>query len=417
MKTKYFFTIITISTLLFACTKINPNLVTITGKITNPIGESVFFESEDTTYSTTTNDNGTFVINFSMDSSKYISFNHGVEQTAMYINPGDNINLIIDTKQFDETIKYQGSPASSFLAKIFLWWQTTNFYGEEYYLGSSKDYETFLDKHKLSLIEELEAVNDSSFIKNEKNDIERSIARYVSRKEKFEEWSSDYGKDVRAFLMQRKELDKRYDFKTAIDSLNSSEYTVILNEYRDTLNYLLSKVSNKDYIKEVKKNAENRKKWWLERKSNTDNVPKEGELAIDFTYPDKGGTEFSLSTFKGELVYIDVWATWCGPCISEIPALHKLEQEYHDKNVSFISISIDKDKDTWLKMVNDKELGGIQLWAGNLWEGEGLNGIAKNYAIYSIPRFMLFSTDGIVISTDAPRPSSAGIRSLLDSNL
>ncbi len=417
MKTNYFFTIVTISTLLFACTKTNPNLVTITGKITNPIGESVFFESEDTIYSTTTNDNGTFVINFSLDSSKYISFNHGVEQTAMYIIPGDDIHLTIDTKLFDETIKYQGSPASSFLAKIFLWWQTTNFYGEVYYLGSSKDYETFLDKHKLSLIEELEAVNDSSFIKNEKNNIEKSIARYVSRKEKFEEWSSDYGKDVRVYLMKWKELDKRYDFETAIDSLNSSEYIVMLNEYGDTLNYLLSKVTNDNYVKEVKKNAEKNKRWLRDKKYNTDNVPKEGEPAIDFTYPDKGGTEFSLSTFKGKLVYIDVWATWCGPCISEIPALHKLEQEYHNKNVSFISISIDEDKDAWLKMVNEKELGGIQLWAGNLWGSDSIEGITKNYAIYNIPRFMLFSLNGTVISTNAPRPSSSAIRSLLDSNL
>lgn len=354
---------------------------------------------------------------FSLDSSVYLNFDHGVEQTAMYVKPGDNIDLSIDTKHFDETINYQGSPASSFLAKKYLWRETTDFYGEEYYLGSPDEYETFLGKYKLLLIEELEAVNDSSFVRNEINYIEKSIARYVSRKEKFEEWSSDYGKDVRVYLMQRNELDKRYDFENAIDTFNISEYTVMLNEYSDTLNYLLSKVTNNDYIKEVKKNAENRKRWWLERKSNTDNVPKEGEPAIDFAYPDKDGIEFSLSSFKGKLVYIDVWATWCGPCISEIPALEELEQDYHDKNVSFISISIDKDKVAWLEMANERELGGIQLWAGNLWEGDGLNGIAKNYAIYNIPRFMLFSADGKVISTDAPRPTSHEIRALIDSNI
>lgn len=416
MKTKLFIAIVG-ATFLFACTKTNSNLVIITGKITNPIGESVFFKSNDTIYSTTTNDDGIFEITFSMDSSRYISFNHGVEQTAMYVKPGDNIDLTIDTKQFDETIKYQGSPASSFLAKKYLLRETTNFYGEAYYLGSLNEYKVSLDKYKSPLLEELSVVKDSSFIKNEMFKIEKGIARYVSRKEKLEEWLSDYGKDVRVFLIEREKLDKRYDFETAIDSLNSSEYNVILNEYYDTLYYLLSKVTNEDYIKEYKKNSEKNKRWRSNRKYNTDNIPKEGEPAIDFSYPDKDGIEFSLKTFKGKLVYIDVWATWCGPCISEIPALHKLEQEYHDKNVSFISISIDEDKDAWLKMVNEKDLGGIQLWAGNLWEGDDLNGIAKDYAVYSIPRFMLFSHDGTVISTDAPRPSSSAIRGLLDSNL
>jgi hypothetical protein len=119
MKTKILITI-AIATLLFACTKTNPNLVTITGKITNPIGESVTFSSNDTSYVTTTNEDGTFEITFSLDSSIYLNFKHGVEHTAMYAKPGDKINLTIDTKQFDESVMYEGSVASSFLAKKYL---------------------------------------------------------------------------------------------------------------------------------------------------------------------------------------------------------------------------------------------------------------------------------------------------------
>ena len=63
------------------------------------------------------------------------------------------------------------------------------------------------------------------------------------------------------------------------------------------------------------------------------------------------------------------------------------------------------------KIVADKELGGVQLWA------DGWSEITKDYAIFGIPRFMLFDTEGNVISTNAPRPSSEEIRGLLDTNL
>ena len=100
-------TIILCATLLFACTKTDPKQVTITGKITNPIGESVIFSNQDTAYSTTANKDGSFSISFLLDSAEYLNFEHGVERTAMFVKPSDKINLTIDTELFDETIKYR----------------------------------------------------------------------------------------------------------------------------------------------------------------------------------------------------------------------------------------------------------------------------------------------------------------------
>jgi hypothetical protein len=330
MKTKLLISLVC-TALVINCCKTDSNLVVITGKITNPIGESVFFENRDTIFSTTINESGAFEISFKLDSARYLSFNHGVENTAMYVKPGDIIDLSIDTKYFDETIKYEGSPASSFLAKKFLWRTTSDFNGNEYYLGSPEDYDAFLDYQKQLLFEELDAFGDSAFINNEKKDIEYTLARYAKRKKEFEEWVEDYGKDVRMFLAQENELDKKYDFENAIDLVDSSEFTTMINEYYDSINFLLGKVTNEDYVKEVKKNIERNKIRLLTKKTNIDNVPKKGEPAIDFTYPDKDGHEYSLSDFKGKLVYIDIWATWCGPCVREFPASKDLEQEYGDK--------------------------------------------------------------------------------------
>lgn len=130
---------------------------------------------------------------------------------------------------------------------------------------------------------------------------------------------------------------------------------------------------------------------------------------FDYENVDVGKT--SLESLKGKFIYIDVWATWCGPCIAEIPALKEVEKAYHGKNIEFVSISIDERKDfeKWKKMVADKELKGIQLIADNDWKSD----FVKSYAIDGIPRFILIDTEGKIISADAPRPSEEKFKELL----
>ncbi|SFG67898.1 TlpA family protein disulfide reductase [Pedobacter insulae] len=139
-----------------------------------------------------------------------------------------------------------------------------------------------------------------------------------------------------------------------------------------------------------------------------------GAEAINFTYPDRSGTMISLGDFKGKIVLVDVWATWCGPCIAEIPFLKKLEEEFHDKNVVFLSVSTDveKDKEKWKKFISDKRLGGIQLFANG-----GSSTISKVYHISGIPRFMLFDKNGHIIDVDSPRPSDPKLREILNEYL
>lgn len=136
-----------------------------------------------------------------------------------------------------------------------------------------------------------------------------------------------------------------------------------------------------------------------------------GSPSPTFDYENVNGGKTSLESLKGKFVYIDVWATWCGPCIAEIPALKEVEKQYHGKNIEFVSISIDdkKDFEKWKKMVADKELKGIQLFADNDWKSE----FVKSFAIDGIPRFILIDTDGKIVSADAPRPSDEKLKELL----
>lgn len=157
-----------------------------------------------------------------------------------------------------------------------------------------------------------------------------------------------------------------------------------------TNKYMLAKVA--EYVKP-----------WVNLKS--------GLEAPNFVAKKRDDLEVQLSSLKGKKVYIDVWATWCGPCIREIPALKELEAELHEAPIEFVSVSIDqlKDKEKWLDFIDEKELSGLQLFADGDWQSD----LTTSYNIKGIPRFLLIDEAGKIISANAPRPSDPSIRDVL----
>lgn len=142
---------------------------------------------------------------------------------------------------------------------------------------------------------------------------------------------------------------------------------------------------------------------------------RKGAIAPDFKGTTRDGKVVNLSDLKGKAVYVDVWATWCGPCIREIPALKELEKSMHDQGIEFVSISVDeaKNKDKWLAFIEEKELGGKQLLADGAFNSE----VSTNYNIKGIPRFILVDAEGILVSANAPRPSDESTEALLKNTL
>jgi thiol-disulfide isomerase/thioredoxin len=142
----------------------------------------------------------------------------------------------------------------------------------------------------------------------------------------------------------------------------------------------------------------------------------EGNDAIDFSFPDQNGNMVALSDFKGKVVYIDVWATWCGPCKREIPHLLKLKEEYKDnENIVFMCVSVDasRDKQKWAEFIVTEGMSGVQLFAGD----DAQKALMEPYSIMGIPRFILIGKDGRVILANAPAPSSNEIRAILNEAL
>lgn len=161
---------------------------------------------------------------------------------------------------------------------------------------------------------------------------------------------------------------------------------------------LADNLKNKDFAAELK------------AKISQDGKLGAGQPAIDFAFADKNGKSAKLSDYKGKVIYIDFWATWCGPCIKEAPAFEALEKDFRGKDVVFLSVSTDQTRDVWLRYLQAHNKQGLQVHStdGSLHTG---------WAIYYIPRFVAIDKDFRIADAYAPRPSQPEARALLESLL
>jgi thiol-disulfide isomerase/thioredoxin len=129
------------------------------------------------------------------------------------------------------------------------------------------------------------------------------------------------------------------------------------------------------------------------------NLASVGKPSPDFKGVDVNGKEYTLADFRGKYVYIDVWATWCGPCRHEIPYLKKLDEDYKDAQIVFLRLSVDQDKAKWEKMVKEQSMSGVQLHIGQN------SSFQQAYKIEGIPHFILLDREGRIIDKKMSRPS------------
>ena len=116
---------------------------------------------------------------------------------------------------------------------------------------------------------------------------------------------------------------------------------------------------------------------------------------------------------KGKLLFIDIWATYCPDCRKELPALEVLQEDYKAEPITFVSISVDRDKEAWKTMVKEKKLGGIHLYASP----ETKELFKELYDLRSIPRYMLIDEKGNIINANLPMPSDKNLKELITATL
>ena len=224
---------------------------------------------------------------------------------------------------------------------------------------------------------------------------------------------SGVGSKENNYLAKATLAESAFEFDKLME-LNDADFgAAIENKIKSDLEKLEgSKLDANFVVLQIKKIEGNKAGMTAYFKESKEKLKLNNTEAPGFDYVNFKGGKTKLSDLNGKYVYIDVWATWCGPCRAEIPFLKKAEEKYHDKNIAFVSISVDVDKDLekWKKFVEEKQLGGIQLFADKNWSSDFM----KSFSINSIPRFILIDPSGKVVSADAARPSSPKLQEQLD---
>ncbi len=136
---------------------------------------------------------------------------------------------------------------------------------------------------------------------------------------------------------------------------------------------------------------------WMNKVYNANKNLIPGAEAMNCTLETMDGKTINLSDLFGKILYLDIWATWCGPCCEEIPYMEKVAEHFKgDIRIVPISISVDSNKEAWRKKLKADN----PQWAQYLCKD-----FTELYGITGIPRFLLIGKDGKIITTDAPRPS------------
>ncbi len=209
--------------------------------------------------------------------------------------------------------------------------------------------------------------------------------------------------------MPKGKLADRIDWLRAnyrTESLRNSLETSMLESFVSGHNYWLHYDEGLVVLKEVvaKYGFDNK---YVEEYQKFKRATKGADFPAEVVLKDVDGNVVDFAKFRGKYVYIDVCASWCGPCCKEVPHLQKLEAELQNEDVVFVSISVDATEAPWKSKMTALNMHGNQL----IDSGKNFNRLMN---IRGIPHFLIYDKEGKLYLYKAPRPSAGGTRDLLE---
>ncbi|MEK9620209.1 MAG: TlpA disulfide reductase family protein [Flavobacteriales bacterium] len=434
-----FFTILTTLAITYSLNVIYSqdlsSYVRLSGEITNPNSDKITIRGNGYIKVIDVNTNGTFDDTLVIKEGNF-TFYDTKESTAMYLAPGYRLDISLDGKEFDETLKYSGigEKPNNFNASYFLFNEKNAIDSETYKKMENQEYFDYQLKTHASL---MKLLNESE-IENEKFlESQADKFRFQMLNNLINKLGEDYfaGK-TKAIITQYLDTEtNKIDFKDSVMFASNNDYRYFLSSYfvagltsgdlktLELYNEELLEMQKKSIVTTLKRgisfyNMDKLDLYYqtyvklaandkginrIKEKYDRIKTLKKGSPSPTFNYPDTSGKNISLESLKGKLVYVDVWATWCGPCKAQIPFLKQLEEKYREEDIAFVSLSIDQLKNIskWKDMIVDKELEGIQIIADKAWRSK----FVTDYVIEGIPRFILIDKDGNLMDPMAPRPA------------
>lgn len=397
---------------------------------------------------------GTFRDTLTLKEGEYTLYD-GTERTSVYLKPEDNLSLSLNTKEFDESIVYTGTGANenNYIAQRLLWMEKNedlenpsifcklnerdflNFVDsaatlkkdflsryslEERFASAEK---RFIDYERLNRIANYEWMH-GYFTKNTDFKVSASYPNVFQNLDFNDEHFA--GDDTYTSLLQtyfKEKAQARIQEDTnrifVVEFADAIQLGVGNTDVKDGLARLLLQTyfdagDNIDaaYTAISQLIVSKKLHATLDAKYASLKKVQKGNVSPDFLLKDAKGKAFSLANFKGKVVYIDLWATWCGPCNREYPHLKKIEEEFRGKNIAFVGICTRDKKENWEKFLKEKKPGGTQLFAPNQ---DGV--FFKDYNVTGIPHFIILDKEGRIVDANAKRPSQPELKTQLESLL
>ncbi|MBI1184426.1 redoxin domain-containing protein [bacterium] len=384
------------------------------------------------------------------------------ERTGIYLTPDAQLQVAVNYDEFDESITYSGTLAAenNFMKAYFLAFEDAGKDSTRYWYSSYEATE-FQQQHEARLQSMLQFIDDY----NKKNNLSKEFYKIWSNDKTYNMYGTLlYYPALRAYITHQEPenvVDEAY-FEFLQNCSFNNDSLIYLNGYMYfNTNYLQYKMSQVQLESKGSMNYINKflladmifsgkcktavqaaylrnalrymdlkelEPYWKDFIASCDEEVagymteiyqrvldlQPGNPAPTFTLFDMEGNKVSLSDFKGKVVYIDFWASWCGPCMMEVPHAVELHEKYAaEKNLVFLFISIDENEDAWRKTVKEKQPDGVHVIAKGF-----KHEVPVSYNVSGIPTYYIIGKDGNIYKGNAPRPShGTSLTDMLDAAL